>query len=310
MAKVSNELKIGVTIIVAIIVAFLGYSVMKDQPLFKTSTTIYTKFDQVYGLIPGNVVNVKGFKIGTVKKMDLLISDSTLVTMNIEEDYQIPKGSIAVLKSSGVLGGKFIEIQKSDSTEMVPDQGTIEGVFEQGIMDSFAEEGEKLSNDISGSIQGVEKLVGSLNETLDDENKENISGIIRNLENSTNSLSELIEKRRNDLDQMILDAKNTLGNLNEMSSENKEQLTSFINNLEATSVELETLSQGLNETNLTLNEVLTKVNNGEGSLGKMVNDPSLYNNIDSLSVNLNELIKNINENPGKYLKHMRLIEVF
>lgn len=310
MAKISNELKIGLTIIVAIIVAFLGYSVMKDQPLFKTSTTIYTKFDQVYGLIPGNVVNVKGFKIGTVKKMDLLVSDSTLVTLNIEEGYQIPKGSVAVLKSSGVLGGKFIEIQKSNSTEMVQDQGTIKGVFEQGIMDQFAEEGGKLSSDISASIQGVEQLVGSLNETLNEENKDNISGIIHNLENSTRSLSELIEERQSDLDQMILDAKNTLGNLNEISSENKEQLNSFINNLESTSVELETLSQGLNETNLTLNELLTKVNDGEGSLGKMVNDPSLYNNIDSLSVNLNQLIKNINENPGKYLKHMRLIEVF
>ncbi len=306
----SNELKIGITVVVAIIVAFIGYRVMKDIPLFRTSTTIYTKFDQVYGLIPGNVVNVKGFKIGSVKEMELLISDSTLVTMNIEEGYQIPKGSIAVLKSSGVLGGKFIEIQKADSTEMVPHQGSIEGVFEQGMMDTFAEEGEKLSNDISGSIRGVEKLVTSLNETLDEENKEHISGIIQNLRSSTGSLNELIRKKQSDLDAMITSAKQTMQNMDDLSSENKEKLSSLITNLEATSVELETLSSGLNETNLTLNEVLTKINNGEGTLGKMINDPSLYNNVDSLSFNLNRLIKNMNDEPGKYLKHMRLIEVF
>lgn len=310
MAKVSNELKIGLTILVATIVAFVGYNIMKDIPLFRSSTVVYTKFDQVYGLIPGNVVNVRGFKIGTVKEMDLLASDSTLVTLNIEEGYQIPKGSIAVLKSSGVLGGKFIEIEKSDSEEMVPNQGSIKGVFEQGMMDTFAEEGEKISNDISASIRGVEQLVGSLNETLNEENKENISGIVRNLESTTGSLNELIQKRQSDLDQMILDAKSTLENLHDLSAENKEQLTSLINNLEATSAELETLSRGLNETNLTLSEVLTKINDGEGTLGKMVNDSSLYNNIDSLSVNLNKLIKNINNDPGKYLKHMRLIEVF
>lgn len=310
MAKVSNELKIGITVVVAIIIAFIGYTIMKDIPLFRSSTTVYTKFDQVYGLIPGNVVNVKGFKIGTVKEMDLLVSDSTLVTMNIEEGYQIPKGSIAVLKSSGVLGGKFIEIQKSDSTEMVQHQGTIKGVFEQGMMDTFAEEGEKLSNDISASIRGVEKLVTSLNETLSEENKENISGIVKDLKSTTGSLNSLIQKRQDDLDAMITEAKSTLENLDDLSSENKEKLTSLINNLEATSVELEKLSGGLNETNLTLNEVLTKINDGEGTLGKMVNDPSLYNNIDSLSVNLNQLIKNINDNPGQYLKHMRLIEVF
>ncbi|MGN8225310.1 MlaD family protein [Gracilimonas sp. BCB1] len=306
----SNELKIGITVVVAIIVAFIGYRVMKDIPLFRTSTTIYTKFDQVYGLIPGNVVNVKGFKIGSVKEMELLISDSTLVTMNIEEGYQIPKGSIAVLKSSGVLGGKFIEIQKADSTEMVPHQGSIKGVFEQGMMDTFAEEGEKLSNDISGSIRGVEKLVTSLNETLDDENKENITGIIQNLKSSTGSLNELISKKQSDLDAMITSAKQTMQNMDDLSSENKEKLNSLITNLEATSTELEALSSGLNETNLTLNEVLTKINNGEGTLGKMVNDPSLYNNVDSLSFNLNRLIKNMNDEPGKYLKHMRLIEVF
>ncbi len=310
MEKVSNELKIGLTIIIAIIVAFLGYSFMKDIPLFKSSTTIYTKFDQVYGLIPGNVVNVKGFKIGNVKQMELLESDSTRVTLNIEEGYQIPEGSVALLKSSGVLGGKYIEIQKSDSQAIVQDQGFIKGTFEQGIMDSFAEEGERLSNDISGSIRGFEEFVTSLNQTLNEDNKENISGIIRNLESSTGSLNQVIQNRQTDLDQMIVEAKNTLQNLDELSSDNKEKLTALIENLEATSAELETLSAGLNKTNLTLNEVLTKINNGEGTLGKMVNDPSLYNNIDSLSVNLNKLIKNINEDPGNYLKHMRLIEVF
>ncbi|HET8866178.1 MAG TPA: MlaD family protein [Gracilimonas sp.] len=310
MAKVSNELKIGITILVATIVAFLGYSVMKDIPLFRTSTTVYTKFNQVYGLIPGNVVNVKGFKIGTVKNMNLLDSDSTLVALQIEDGYQIPKGSTALLKSSGVLGGKYIEIEKSDSEQMVSHQGSIKGVYEQGMMDSFAEQGSRISDDISASIRGVEKLVGSLNETLTEESKANISGIISNLESTTGSLNGLIQKRQSDLDSMILAAKNTLENLDDLSSDNKEKLTSLINNLEATSAELETLSGGLNETNLTLNEVLTKINDGEGSLGKMVNDPSLYNNIDSLSANLNLLIKNINKDPGKYLKHMRLIEVF
>lgn len=310
MAKVSNELKIGLTVLVATLVAFVGYRIMKDIPLFRTSTIVYTKFDQVYGLIPGNVINIKGFKIGTVKKMKLLPSDSTLVTLNIEEDYKIPKGSIAILKSSGLLGGKYIEINKSKSSEMVPNEGSIKGVFEQGMMDSFAEEGEKLSNDISGSIRGVERLVTNLNNTLDDENLENVRSIIQNIESTTGSLNSLIQKRQNDLDTMIMEAKNTLTNLDDLSSNNKEKITSLITNLEATSSELETLSAGLNETTLTLNEVLTKINNGDGSLGKMVNDPSLYNNIDSLSINLNQLIKNINKDPGKYLKHMRLIEVF
>ncbi len=310
MAKVSNELKIGITIVVAILVAFVSYRVMKDIPLFRSSTVIYTKFDQVHGLIPGNVVNVKGFKIGSVKQMKLTATDSTIVTLNIEEGYQIPEGSVALLKSSGVLGGKFIEIQKSDSSEMVPYGGYITGIFEQGIMDTFAEEGEKLSKDVSASIQGVEELVTSLNETLDDENKEHISDIISNLKTTTGSLDQLIQKRKGDLDIMIEEAKNTMQNLEGLTGDNKEKLTALINSLEATGAELETLSKSLNETSFTLNEVLTKINEGDGTLGKMLNDPSLYHNIDSLAVSLNDLVKKINENPGRYLKHMRLVEIF
>jgi ABC-type transporter Mla subunit MlaD len=306
----SNELKIGITILVAVIVAFVGYSFMKDIPLFRSSTTVYTKFSQVQGLISGNMVTVNGFKIGSVRSMDLLPSDSTQVTLSIEDGYNIPKGSIAVLRSSGVLGGKFIEIQKSDSQERVPHQGFIDGVYEKGMMDSFAEEGAKLSSDISTSIRGVEEFVSNLNETLNEGTKEDISKMLSNLESSTGSLKELIQRRQGDLDSMIIDARSTMNNLDEISSENKESLSQFITNLESTSVEMEELSMGLNETNATLSEILMKVNEGSGTLGKMVNDASLYNNIDSLSVNLNTLIKNINEDPGKYLKHMRLIEVF
>lgn len=310
MPKMSNELKIGITVLVAIMVAFVGFRIMKDIPLFRTTTTVYTTFDRVYGLIPGNAVNVKGFKIGSVKRMHLLPNDSTSVTLSIEEEFAIPKGSVALVRSSGVLGGKFIEIVKSDSAIMVEDGETIDGYFEEGMMDSFADEGAKLSEDISASIQGFDALMNNLNEALNHENKDNIAGILDNMESSTNSLSKLIDDRRSDLDSMIEDAKNTLNTLDDLSSENKEKLTSMIENLETTSGELETLSAGLNETNLTLNEVLEKINNGDGTFGKMINDPSLYNNVDSLSVNLNELIKNINSDPGKYLKHMRLIELF
>ena len=75
-------------------------------------------------------------------------------------------------------------------------------------------------------------------------------------------------------------------------------------------LELEKLSKGLNETTVSMNEILVKINEGSGTFGKMINDESLYTNMDSLTFNLNELIKNIQEDPKKYLKHMRLVEVF
>ncbi|MEX2362145.1 MAG: MlaD family protein, partial [Balneolaceae bacterium] len=200
MAKISNELKIGITVVVAIIVAFIGFSIMKDIPLFRTSTTVFTKFEKVYGLIPGNAINVRGFKIGSVKRMELLPSDSTLVELSIEEEYTIPKGSVALLRSSGVLGGKFIEIVKSDSSEIVENGESIQGFFEEGMMESFADEGAKLGEDVSASIKGFDALMNNLNQTLSEENQGNISGMLSNLESSTQSLKNLIQERKSDLD--------------------------------------------------------------------------------------------------------------
>ena len=98
--------------------------------------------------------------------------------------------------------------------------------------------------------------------------------------------------------------------MDDLSGASKEDLESFISNLEAFSQRLDTLGDNLDETTTSINSILAKIDTGEGTLGKMVNDPSLYQNLDSLTVNLNELIKGIQSDPKRYLKHMRLVEVF
>jgi hypothetical protein len=101
-----------------------------------------------------------------------------------------------------------------------------------------------------------------------------------------------------------------MANIDTVSMHNKSRVDSVMVGLDQSLNELHKLSRDLNKTNTQLNQILVKINNGEGSLGKMVNDPTLYNNLESLSGEMNTLIKNINENPRKYLKHMSLIRVF
>jgi chromosome segregation ATPase len=98
--------------------------------------------------------------------------------------------------------------------------------------------------------------------------------------------------------------------LDKLTEEESAKVSEALTSLKEASAEIETLVTGLNETNQELSEILAKINSGQGSLGLLVNDPSLYNNLDSLSANLNIMIKTLNENPKHYLRHLRLIRLF
>lgn len=307
--KISNELKIGITALVAILVAFMGYRIMKDLPFFDNSNVYYTSFTDATGLESGSVVSYIGVKVGTVTSKELL-GDTVLVSMNIERGFEIPKGSIVYLKSPALLGATYVEVIKSSNSEKLKAGDFVKGFYYQGLMDSFEGKEEQISGEISSSISSIDELLKSLNRAMSEEELGKISEALTNVNTMTSELSSLISQKKNVLGATIDGAKNTMSNLDSLTSENKEELAGIIKNMESASRQLDSLSIGLNETTLTLNDILTKINNGEGTLGKMLADSSLYNNLDSLSFNLNELVKGIQEDPKKYLKHMRLIEVF
>lgn len=310
MAKISNELKVALTVIVSLIVAFIGFRVMQDLPVFRQSHRVYAYFERVDGLSSGNYIYINGVKVGSVKEIQLANNDSVRVAMGFDLGVNIPKGSVARLESSGLLNEKAIVIYKGDSDEMVPYEGYIEGIYEGGIMESLTEEGEKLSTNVSSSFDKLNVLLEQLNKVLTEENRGKVNQTLSNLETTSNEISGLIERKRGELESSIDNLNSVLATLDTLSAGNKERVDTVMARLDRSLEEFERLSGDLSETSDRLNTILGKIDTGEGTLGKLVNDTSLYNHYDSLAVELKTLIKNINENPNKYLKHMRLIEVF
>ncbi len=307
----SNELKIGLTVVAALIIAFIGFRIMKDEPLFRQSKFLYTKFDRVDALLPGNTVQIKGYKIGSVKRMQFSPeTDSTRVTLGITADFQIPKGSKAVLKEPGPLGSVTIEIIKSESSEFLEWGSSIEGEIDDGIFGSIAEKGESIAVELEASLKDLNSLMSKMDSSMYSNNRDPIKKTLDSFAKTGEDVQQLIAKRKGEIDSMIVSMKNVAQNFDDISTENKAEVDSMLTNLNKASAELETLSKNLNKTSTSLNSLLTKMNEGEGTMGKLMNDESLYTNLDSLSFNLNELVKNIQKDPRKYLKHMRLVEVF
>lgn len=306
--KLSNEVKIGLVVLAAIVVAYLGFRVMKDEPLFSATNVIFTKYSNVEGLIKGSNVYINGFKVGTVREMRFLPEgDSTLVSLNITEQISIPKGSKAQLVTPALLGTATIEIIKSDNQELINWGDSIEGVKKEGLVDSFTDRGSGAVDSLTTTISLANQLLRSMVELQDGGQ---ITSTIDNIQESTETLSQIVKERQGEIDAIILDAQKTLENVSDLSDSSKQDLTSIISNMEKFSGELDSLALELQQSSESITSILSKIDIGEGTLGKMVNDPSLYNNLDSLTVNLNELIKAIQEDPKRYLKHMRLVDIF
>lgn len=308
--KISNELKVGLTILAAIVLGFIGYRLMSDLPVFRQSKVLHSTFERADGLSPGNYIYINGVKVGSIKKMELAGSDSVSVTLSFELGVDIPENSVAYLESSGLLDEKAIVIKRGDSDKMLDYGETIEGEYRGGMMETFKDEGEQLSEDVSESFEKLNSFLAQLNEVMDEESEERIDSVFKNINYSSDQIATMLNNKRAEMESTITHAQRFFANLDTVSANNKSQIDSVVVGMDQTLTELEMLSKDLNKTNSELHAILSKINNGEGSLGKMVNDPALYDNLESLTGEMDSLIKNINDNPQKYLKNMRLIEVF
>ncbi len=298
-------------VLTAILIGYLGYRIMKDEPFFSSPKILYTSYDNVGKLIKGGNVYLNGFVVGSVDKMTYMPEvDSISVRLVIKEEMiRIPVGSKALLVPPDVLGNSSINIIKSSNQRMINWGDHLEGTRKTGLMDTFSDKGTAIADSVTTTLTLVNKLLRSAKD-LESEKKGEIGETISNLKQTSEVVKELFERRKLEVDSIIVDARHTLKNMSAISDSSKDELVSFIDNLEAFSQDLEVLSEELKETTTSLNSILSKIDTGEGTLGKMVNDPSLYNNLDSLTVNFNELIKGIEKDPRRYLKHMRLVEVF
>lgn len=308
--KISNELKVALTILVALVAGFFGYRLMGDMPMFRQSKVIHSYFEQADGLTPGSNIFVSGVRVGSVKSMQLSNGDSVKVSMSLDLETHIPKDSEAHLQSSGLLDEKAIVLKRGDSQQDVEHNDVIKGIYDGGMMETLKQEGAQLSEDVSESFEKLNTLLEELNTMVDEEAQGKIDTTLTNLQRSTDEVATLFRNKRSDLERSITHAQQFLANMDTVSARNKSRIDSVLTGLDRSLTELEILSHELTQTNRELHKMLVKINKGEGSLGKLVNDPGLYDNLESLSGEMDLLIKNINEDPGKYLKHMRLIEIF
>ena len=305
-----NEVKIGITVLLAIIVAIVGFRFMRDVHIFRQTLEVTAVFERGDGINRGSIVNMKGVKVGSVSSVNLTSDNMVRITMQLNEDLKIPDNSIALLTSLGIVEGKSIVLQLGDSDNYIEYGEEIEGNYVEGVTEVLGSKGEELAGDVSQSLSELNQFLRQLNATLDDDTRTSVDQTLKNADTTMKTIAETLDQNKQDIDQAISATSRTMMQLDTLTTDNRPRVDSLLASLEENVNELHKVRTELETASVNLNQILEKINSGEGTMGRLVNDPSLYNNLDQLSKDMGELVKGINEDPGRYLKHMSVIEIF
>lgn len=308
--KLSNEAKTGILVVVSIAVLIWGINFLKGKDVFTRETRLYAIYSRVDGLIPSNNIYLNGLKIGTVRYLDILPDNSgrIIVTLHIHNHVTIPKNSTAQIYNTDLLGAKSVRIilgrgpSAKDGDTLV---ASIQTSFAEDINTQVAPIKEKAETLLSSMDSVLVIFQSVFNEGTRENLKrsfESISKSLRSIEGISSNLDTLFDKQQTNIGAIIKNLRSITDNINN----NNEKISAAINNFSAISDTLAkaNLAATLAATKKSLEQtssVLTKINRGEGSLGMLANNDSLYHNLNNASQSLDALLKDLKANPKRYI---------
>ncbi len=310
--KISKEFKIGIVVVCAISAFIWGVSFLKGSNMFSNKYYLYAVYPKIDNLIPSSPLQINGYKIGQVKTMSLIQKDGknqVLVKFLLSEDIQIPKNSIARAVSADLLGAKAVEVVFSKETNFVQNGDTLIAETEQGLKESFNKQLAPLqakAENLIGSIDTVMNVVSSVLNTRTraniDQSFESVRKAILSLEQTAYKLDDLMANEKPKISSVLTNLNGISGNLHK----NEQKITNILNNFSNLSdslanTQLKSAVNNADNTLKELNNLLAKINQGQGTIGKLAKNDSLYNNLNKSADDLDKLLKDLKENPKRYV---------
>lgn len=303
--KYSKELMIGLTVLVTLLIIFFGIDYLKGINVFKASNYYYASYTNVAGLAQSAPVTVNGYKVGLVREIQYEYDNPghVKVELSLDRKLKVPDGTKAVL-ATDMLGTATIELHMSDSKDFHNVGDKLIGVNATGLMDNVTKD---IMPAISTMVPKIDSLLTAVTALVTDPSTVNavkrLDTVMANLETSTRQLSAMMAQTP----AIAGDAKVTMSNVKEISR----NLTSISNDLAAATAELKKMPLDSTLTNIhsitaSLDGVTRKLNSKDSSLGLLINDPTVYNNLAGATASLDSLLQDIKANPKRYI-HIKLL---
>lgn len=317
--KLSPEVKIGILASFTLATLIIGYRFLKGSNLFDRSKIYYAVYRDVGMLDASAPVIARGIKVGTVIKVALKddVPDSVRITMDVKANILLPHNAVAVLVSTGIMGGKAVELRFDHhcSEDCLPNKSTIRsevqsllsGMVDQGELKSYFKDiGSELDtimkssqigqnvnsagSDLAMSLKNMAEITKQI-QTLLSHSNQHIQTSLKNIDILTSSLASNTKSIDRSLD-----------NLAEITQQLKNaDPGKLVKNADQTIVEISKTVQEAKSAISQLSSVITEIQSGNGSMGKLIRDPKLYQNLEKTSKNLDLLMQDMRLNPNRYI---------
>jgi len=295
--KLTRELKTGIIVVGGIVLFILGFTFLKATNIFSSSRTFYAVYDEVNGLTPGTTVTINGLKVGTIQDIRFMNTQGNLlVSFSIDNDFQFSKNSIAEIYDTGIIAGKGLRVVPVyDQSGLSKDGDTLPGSIDPGLTELVNQKLAPLQKSLDAILKNADSVMVGVDAILDPKSRqhikntlENLDGVTRNFNEAGQTLNTLLTSNKGKLDR-------TLTNVDQLS-ENLANLSDTLVN-----ADLGVAVNGLKNSMIKLNEVMGKIEQGEGSIGKLMNDDELYTNLSDASLELELLLEDMRLNPKRYV---------
>lgn len=304
--KISREVKVGALVLSGIVLFIYGFNYLKGKDLFNKSDTFYTEYTNVEGLVPSTPVTINGLNVGTVTEIGFKGDGSgkLAVKLVVNSDFKFSKNSKAELYETGLIGGKAVAIIPAfDGAENAKNGDVLQGSVKAGLTDLVNQRLTPLQEKIEIMMVGADSLLSNVNEVFDEQTKANLrasisslNDIVSNFKETSKAIDLLVAGNEEKLKTTLTNVDNIASNLSKTTAQLAEaDLKQTIATLEATIQNFKSIS--------------SKITQGEGSIGKLLNDETLYNNLEGASREMESLILDIKLHPARYRRILSKKEI-
>ena len=295
--KINREIKTAILVLGGIALFIYGFSFLKGNSIFKNSKTIHAVYDEVEGLMTGAKVSINGLSVGKISRIDFLPNTTKiLVTMEVRQKLNISSESAAMLYETGLIGGKAISlIPLFDPNNILKEGDTLEAKVKPGLTELINRQIEPLQIKIESMLSSADSLFAGVSNVLDNDTQNNLKNTLENLSITIQNLNKASLAAVEILDRNQHQINATFSNFKE-TSDNLKIITDSISNAQ--------ISYTIKEFTKTiegLNSIVSSIDSGKGTAGKLINDETLYQGLNDATTELQTLLSDLKNYPKRYV---------